>query len=328
MHNCEFPESAKLVAIAKSKNACSPEVHCAICGKSIPSADQYHFVPIVPFAQGGEPTEDNCQVICESCSLERSERPPDDELTKEEFDQAIADFIERNHTINHIDFVRIDSPLPSMTYVNKYYGDFKTMKRAFKSMDLPSTWDRDTIREALERYVAEHGNFSNLDLKLANRLPCLSAILRAFPEYKTLSELKSGLGLVKDADAYANAYVSEADITRAVENYFGDNERTVGSMKEFFETFPYSSATIRKRFGSRAAFIEKYNITVGRTRKIYSKQDVDDAVQKWVQEGKGIPRYVDLGKGVLPSGCAIMKFYEHWKDPFIQYQKMLDEGKA
>lgn len=347
MSNRDFSESAKLIAIAKSMRDYHREMRCAICHKIIPTVDQCVFDPIVPFERGGEPTEENCQVICADCSREKAKKGWDnfshdaapkpsvaspDEVTKEAFDQAVADYIARNHVIRVIDFMRINSPLPSFEYVTKYYGDFNTLKRVFENKDLPTTWNREKIKAALQKYAEEHGNFGIPDLTNNNKLPSLKFILQYYPEYKTLAEFKQaelGLGRVENLETYKNAYVTEEDIEKAVDEYFGGKERTVGSMKEFFETFPYSYSTIYKRFGSIAAFTEKCHITVGRKRKAsYTKQEIDDAVQKWIQEGKGIPFHRDLGRGVLPSVSAIQNHYKNWKDPFVYFQRLEDEKNA
>lgn len=108
-----------------------------------------------------------------------------------------------------------------------------------------------------------------------------------------------------------NDFISEAEIENAVKKFFGEKERVIISMKEFFETFPYSPATIYKRFGSLAAFCQKHNILVQQSKKAkYTKQEVDDAVAKWVKAGKEIPAAKELSKLGLPSMSVILKYYE------------------
>ena len=73
-------------------------------------------------------------------------------------------------------------------------------------------------------------------------------------------------------------------------------------------------------------FCRKYDITVRKSKKAkYSKQEVDDAIAKWVRSGKKIPPAKDLSKLGLPSVSVILKYYEDWKEPFILYQKLYDK---
>lgn len=100
----------------------------------------------------------------------------------------------------------------------------------------------------------------------------------------------------------------------------------VNSRKDFFELFPYSPSTINKRFGSFCDFCQKYNINVKHSKKAkYTKQEVDDAVAKWVKAGKEMPSAKELSRLGLPSISVILKYYENWKEPFIFYRKLYDK---
>ena len=108
--------------------------------------------------------------------------------------------------------------------------------------------------------------------------------------------------------------------------FFGEKERVVGSMKEFFKSFPYSPSTIHKRFGSFAVFCKKHNISVRQSKKAkYTKHEVDDAIAKWVKAGKEIPAAKELSRLGLPSMSVILKYYENWKEPFVLYRKLYDK---
>ena len=113
---------------------------------------------------------------------------------------------------------------------------------------------------------------------------------------------------------------------KAVNQYFGDNERVVDSMKQFLESFPYSASTIHKRFGSFSGFCQRFNITVKQSKKAkYTKQEVDNAVAEWIKSGKEMPAAKELSKLGLPSMSVILKYYEDWKEPFVLYRKLFDK---
>ena len=57
----------------------------------------------------------------------------------------------------------------------------------------------------------------------------------------------------------------------------------------------------------------------------YTKQEVDDAVSKWVKAGKEIPLAKDLSRCGLPSMSVILKYYEDWREPFVLYRKLYDK---
>ena len=419
MANRDFSDSVKLSTITENLRKNNGEIRCAICGVKLSSINECHFDHIVSFAKGGKSTLDNCQILCISCNLKKSDKEledflleekakqffagetgfvpvqessveslsesaerPQDSMSKEVFDQIILSFIARKGDIYKVDFSREYNHLPSIHYVKKYYGDLRTLKKAFGIEDLSANWDRDTIKAALETYVEQYGDILQKDLTKKNKLPSLPCILSYFPEYKSFTDIKKnmlGLAVRSNWDyqsvlqagkdyvekhgkitesslraennlptskvvynyfgslaAYQHAvgsqltqkndFISETEIENAVNQYFGDDERVVDSMKQFFESFPYSPSTIHKRFGSFPAFCQKYNIVVKQSKKAkYSKQEVDDAVAEWIKSGKEIPAAKELSKLGLPSMSVILKYYEDWKEPFVLYRKLYDK---
>ncbi len=421
MVNRDFSDSVKLNVITENLKKNNGDIRCSICGAKLSSIGECHFDHIFPFAKGGKSTADNCQILCVNCNLKKSNKELNDflleekakkflagenlkettqiensdtdilpentrespeDMTKEEFDRIIASFISRKGNIHKVDFGREYNHLPSIHYVRKYYGDLRTLKKAFDIEDLSSDWNRETIRTALEEFVEKNGDIFQKDLSKRNRLPSLPCVLRYFPEYKNFTDIKKnmlGLTVRKNWDMesviqagknYVNRYgkitesslraennlpttrivynyfgslaayqqavgapvsqknefISEKAIENAVNHFFGEKERVVVTMKQFFESFPYSPSTIHKRFGSFALFCQKYDITVKQSKKAkYSKQEVDDAIAKWVKAGKKIPPAKELSKLGLPSTSVILKYYEDWKEPFILYQKLYDK---
>lgn len=307
---------------------------------------------------------------------------PSDYMSKEAFDQNILSFIARKGDIHKVDFSREYNHLPSIHYVLKYYGNLHSLKKAFGVEDLSASWNRETIKTALEQYVAQNGGVLQKDLTKKNRLPSLPCILSYYPEYKGFTDIKKNMlnltvrpswnvqsviqagknyvekhGKITESSLRAennlptarivydyfgsltayqqavgsavskkNDFVSETEIENAVNRFFEGNERVVVSMKKFFESFPYSSSTIHKRFGSFAVFCQKHNIHVMQSKKAkYTKQEVDDAIAKWVKEGKEIPASKELRKYGLPSMSVILKYYEDWREPFVLYRKLYDK---
>lgn len=419
MANRDFSDSVKLSAITENLRKNNGEICCAICGTKISSINECHFDHIFPFAKGGKSTAENCQILCISCNLKKTDKilhdflleekakqffagevgttpvqdlsaeispenmdQPQDYMSKEAFDQAILSFITRKGDIHKVDFGREYNHLPSIHYVRKYYGDLRTLKKAFGVEDLSVNWSREAIKATLERYIEQNGDILQKDLTKKNKLPSLPCILGHYPEYKSFTDIKKNMlnltvrsswdvqsviragkdyvekhGKITESSLRAennlptarvvynyfgslatyqqavgsaisqkNDFISEEEIENAVNQFFGEKERVVVSMKEFFKSFPYSSSTIHKRFGSFATFCQKHNINVKHSKKAkYTKQEVDDAVAKWVKAGKEIPAAKELSRLGLPSMSVILKYYENWKEPFVLYRKLYDK---
>ena len=419
MSNRDFSDSVKLSTITENLRKNNGEIRCAICGAKLSSINECHFDHIFPFAKGGKSTAENCQILCSNCNLKKTDKELNDflldekamqflmgeaeimpvqensdnyrteeinnqqgKITKEIFDQAVLRFIKQHGDIHKVDFTREYNHLPSIHYVQKYYGDLNTLKKSFGIEDLSSNWNRDTIKTALEQYIAQHGDIIQKDLTKKNKLPSLPCILSNFPEYACFTDIKKDLlhlsvrvtwdfesviqagkeyvaqhGKITESclksknnlptarviytffDSLAayqqavgseistkNDYISETDIEQAVSQYFMEKERVVVSMSDFFKSFQYSPSTIHKRYGSFSSFCQKYNILVKNSKKAkYTKQEVDDAIAKWIKSGKDIPLAKDLSKLGLPSTSVILKYYESWKEPFILFQKLYDK---
>ena len=419
MANRDFSDSVKLSTITENLRKNNGEIRCAICGVKLSSIKECHFDHIIPFAKGGKSTVNNCQILCISCNLKKNDKElqdflleekakqffagevgfmpvqesntetlPEsteqlqDNMSKDVFDQIITSFIARKGDIHKVDFGREYNHLPSIHYVKKFYGDLRTLKKAFGVEDLSANWDRESIRAALEEYVDKYGDILQKDLTKNNGLPSLPCILSYFPEYKSFTDIKKNMlglavrstwdyqsvlqagidfvakhGKITESSLRAennlptarivynffgtlaayqqavgsqvtqkNDFISEAEIENAVNQYFEEDERLVDSMKQFFESFPYSPSTIHKRFGSFPVFCQKYHIVVKQSKKAkYTKQEVDDAVAEWIKSGKEMPAAKELSKLGLPSMSVILKYYEDWKEPFILYRKLYDK---
>ncbi|SDB56485.1 HNH endonuclease [Ruminococcaceae bacterium FB2012] len=419
MANRDFSDSVKLSVVTENLRKHNGSICCDACGIKLLSINDCHFDHIVPYAKGGKNTAENCQILCVKCNLKKTDKELNDFLleekarkflageiekdnkqetnnmqmqsskesasktmTKELFDQMISDFISRKGDIHKVDFGREYNHLPSIHYVKKYYGDLYSLKEAFGIEDLSANWNRETIKNALEQFIEQNGNIFQKDLTKKNNLPSLPCILRNYPEYGGLTDLKKNMfkltvrmnwdkdtaiqagkdyveqygnitesclnaknGLptariiynyfgtlaayqqaVGSAVSTKNVYISEKEIDDAVNLFFKDKKRIVESAKEFFKGFPYSPSTIHKRFGTFEAFCKKYSITVLNYKKAkYSKQEVDDAISKWIKDGKDIPTAKELSQLGLPSMSVILKYYENWKEPFVLYKRLFDK---
>lgn len=213
--------------------------------------------------------------------------------------------------------------LPSLPCILNYFPEYKgltELKKGFFHLNVRTSWSKERAIEAGKAYVAQHGILTESSLRAENNLPTSKAI---YGYFGSLAAYQEAIG---SEISGKNEYVSPDDIERAVNEYFGDGEKKVESMKTFFKTFPYSSSTIHKRFGSFTVFCERYGIIVEKTKKAkYSKQEVDDAIAKWIKSGKDIPHATELSKLGLPSMSVILKYYEDWKEPFVLYKKMYDK---
>ena len=177
------------------------------------------------------------------------------------------------------------------------------------------------VLEAGKAFVKKKGKLTEKDFKAENNLPTSKVVYKFFG---SINNYQKGI----DAPiTLVNRFITQEDIEAALNDYFMSNERIVKSRKVFFETFPYKSSTICKRYGSFEAFCAKTGIRLLNTKKAkYTKKEVDDAVHNWVFSGKDIPKFKDLTKNGLPSMSSIMKFYENWKEPFFIYKKIYDEA--
>lgn len=188
------------------------------------------------------------------------------------------------------------------------------------NLTVRSSWDMQSAIQAGKDYVKKHGKITEASLRAENNLPTARIVYNYFGSLALYQEA------VGSAVSQKNDFISETDIVNAVNRFFGEKERVVASMKEFFELFPYSASTIHKRFGSFSAFCQKNNIKVKQSKKAkYTKQEVDDAIAKWVKAGKEVPAAKELSRLGLPSMSVILKYYENWKEPFILYRKLYDK---
>ncbi len=409
MNDRAFPDSVQYAIVKANLEKNNGIIKCEMCGKQLCSITECHFDHIVPYAKGGKSVKENCQILCVSCNLSKSDKQLKEfamekkakaflrgetisedksveiqipivktsvKMTKEVFDAEIQRFINEKGDIHQIDFSREYNHLPGISYMVKYYGTLNNLKTAFGIADISSNWNRETIKEALVSFVQKNGKITQKDIRKENGLPSINCILNYYPEYKDFSDIKrhicgldvperwtresvieagkkyvskhNGKLTQKDcksenglpattviykyfgdivsfqkiigAKVSSNVYVSKEQIEKAVEEYFGEEERIVESRAVFLEGFPYGTEAIVSRYGSFNEFLDGFGIKVVKTKKFkYSKQEVDDAIAEYVKSGKPMPSHHDLSKCGLPTAAVIMRYYEHWQEPFEMY---------
>ncbi len=230
--------------------------------------------------------------------------------------ESLSSFVKKNGKITQKD-IRKENGLPSINCIlNHYpeYKDFSDIKKHLCYLDVPERWTKEKIIEAGKRFVAEHdGRLTQKDCRSENGLPATNAIYKHFGDITSFQKI---IG----AKTSRNIYISKEQIEDAVEEYFGGNEHIIESRQSFLELFPYGADAIAARYGSFNAFLERFKIKVLNTKKFkYSKQEVDDAVIAYVKSGKPMPTSHELTKIGLPSAGVIMRYYDHWKEPFEMY---------
>lgn len=241
---------------------------------------------------------------------------------RETIKTALDQYVEQHGDLLQKDLTK-ENNLPSIPCILNYYPEYRCftdIKQKMYGLHIRNKWDKETVIQAGKEYVQKHGKITESSLRSENNLPSTQIIYRYFG---SLTDYQEAVG---SEISQRNEFISERDIEIAINRYFGTEERKVESQKVFFSTFPYSPSTILKRFGSFSSFCNKYGIIVAKTKKAkYSRQEVDDAIAKWVKNNKGIPRSKELSRFGLPSMSVIMKYYENWKEPFIFYQKLYDK---
>lgn len=238
---------------------------------------------------------------------------------RESIAAALHAFVSTNGTITQKD-IKKENGLPSVNCILHYYPEYRNfseIKRGLCELDARGIWTKEEAIEAGKRFVAAHnGKLTQRDCKSANGLPPLSSVYRLFGD---LPAYQRTIG----STVSKNIYVSEQAVEKAVEEYFGGEERIVESRERFFATFPYGIDVIRGRYKSFDAFAERFHITVRKTKKAkYSKQEIDSMISDYVKTGKPIPHHHDLTKEGLPAANVIMRYYAHWREPFEIYRAL------
>ncbi len=313
----DFTDSIKLSIIKDNLRKNNGEICCAICGTKLSSIQECHFDHILPFAKGGKSTAENCQILCTSCNLKKTDKElhdfmleekakqffmgeseksaiqvisptqlsedtnkQTDEMTKDKFDQIISSFIDRKGDIHKVDFGREYNHLPSIHYVQKYYGDLHTLKRAFGIEDLSANWNRDTIKTALEMYIEQHGDILQKDLTKKNNLPSLPCILKHYPEYTSFTDIKKNLFHLS-----VQANWDFDSVIQAGKDYVKKHGKITESCLRAENNLP-TARIIYNYFGSLAAYQKAVGSDISTKNEYISEEDIENALNHLFGEQK------------------------------------------
>ena len=311
----DFSDAIKFAVIRDNLEKNNGKICCEICGTELKSINEGHFDHIEPFAKGGKSIKSNCQLLCSNCNLKKNDKQLSDflldekamnflngisiteteiqinnktpernvdyaekDLSKETFDSIIKSFIEKKGTINKVDFQREYNNLPSIKYVYKYYGDFSSLKRAF-NLDEPIIWNRETIKKALKDFIETNGDFFQKDLKASNRLPSYPSILKYYPEYNGLDELKEDLFELKVRNQWTRDKVIEAGKKFVTEH----GKITLKDMTS--ENGLPTPKVIYRYFGTMENFQILLGAEVSKKHELITMDEIDKSVEK-ILEGK------------------------------------------
>ena len=238
---------------------------------------------------------------------------------RENIKTALQEFVSKNGKITQKD-IRKENGLPSIHCILNHYPEYKNfteIKKGICNIDSHGIWTKEEAITAGKSFVESHnGKLTQRDCTPENNLPAVAVIYRLFGNMVTYQK---AIG----SSVSKNNYVSRSEVEEAVNIYFGDTDRIIESREKFFEKFPYGIEVIRGRYKSFDDFAKTFNIVVLKTKKAkYTKEEVDNAISEYVKTGKLIPRHHDLAKEGLPTSSTIMRYYEHWREPFEIYQAL------
>ncbi|MBQ9131658.1 MAG: HNH endonuclease [Clostridia bacterium] len=315
MSSREFSDTVKLEVIKANLEKYNGQICCEVCGINLSSINECHFDHIHPFAKGGKSIFENCQLLCSGCNLKKNDKElkdfvleekaksflnggalsdfeqpavdnvsdapnkQNDRMTKELFDKIIGAFIKRKGNISKVDFGREYNKLPSIHYVNLYYGGLNNLKMAFGIEDLSYCWNRNTIKDALVSFVAQHGNISQKDMIKANKLPSIPCVLNYYPEYKNFTDIKKGICNLNVPISWTKELAIEYG------KIFADQYGRITQKDLRAENKLPSSSVISSLFGSLANYQLAVDTVITEINEYISKEEITEAVDQYF-EGK------------------------------------------
>lgn len=310
MNDRFFTDSIQYQAVLKNLEQNNGQLKCAICGKVLTSKAECHFDHILAYSKGGKSTLDNCQILCNDCNLTKSDKDFRDFLleekakkfmagesisetskeqmenaafssktmSKEVFDSLVSNFINRKGDIKKVDFTREKNGLPSIIYVNKFYGSITNLKLHF-GLKVDRNWDRESIWRRLEEYSKVNPGFKQKDLIKANDLPSLPCVLTYFPEYKNFNDIKKALGLEPNYEVWTIEEVEKA----SKEFLQTHNKITLKDLKK--ENGLPTSKVIYRFYGTMENYQKQIGSVVSAPLAYISKEEiikiVDDIKNKY-----------------------------------------------
>lgn len=310
----DFSDSIKLVVIKENLEKNNGNILCEICGKKVSSISECHFDHIYPYAKGGKSTLSNCQILCNDCNLKKNDKYIEDYLldkqakdflfgknisnnnvdkefiltaenenfeikdkniTKEDFDRCIQDFIDRKGDIHKVDFAREYNHLPSIHYVRVFYGDLNTLKKSFGIIDKSLNWNRESIISALSEYVEKNGNIFQNDLIKKNGLPSLPCILSYYPEYKNFTDIKTNLLNLEGVKSW-----NKENIIEASKEFLKTHDSITQKDLKAVNNLP-TLKVITRNFGNMSNYQKEIGSKVFLKNEFISKEEIKEELEKY-----------------------------------------------
>ena len=307
----DFTDSIKFSVVRENLEKNNGRICCEVCRKELKSINEGHFDHIEAYAKGGKSIKSNCQILCSECNLKKNDKELVDfildekarkflegsnideydfnknneidilentkiefeKMTKDKFDLIISNFIDKKGTINKVDFNRVYNNLPSIKYVYKYYGDFQTLRQSFNLKE-PIVWNRETIKEAMENYIKINGDILEKDLKSYNGLPSYPCVIRHYPEYAGLNEMKKDMFNLKIRNNWTKDKVLEAG------KKFVEEHGKITQKDLVLENDLPTARVIYKYFNSMEKFQKLVGANVSKRPELITMEAIDKAVEK------------------------------------------------
>lgn len=305
-----FTDSIKFLIVKENLEKNNGRICCEICGKELKSINEGGFDHIEAYAKGGKSIKTNCQLLCSDCNLKKNDKELADflleekarkflegnsineivpniqkennnldntnihseKMTKEKFDLIVSSFISERGNITKVDFNRVYNNLPSIKYVYQYYGDFSSLKEKFNLKQI--TWNRETIKIALEDYVKIHGDIFQEDLKTCNGLPSYPCIIKYYPEYEGLNDIKNNLFNLKFRQQWTKEKVIE-EAKKFVQKTGKITLRDLTSKNNL-----PTSKVIYKYFGNMENFQKNVGSQISKKNEMITISYIDKCVEK------------------------------------------------
>ena len=307
MNDRFFSDNVQYQAVLSNLEKNNGQLKCASCGKVLVSKSECHFDHIFAYSKGGKSTLDNCQILCSTCNLSKSDKDLHDflleekakrfmsgenidrdicvatqhtvitngKMTKEKFDAIVGEFIKKKGNIKKVDFTRDKNGLPSVAYVTKYYGSMNELKMAF-GIKPDVVWNRDNIWERLVEYSKINPEFKQADLVKANDLPSLPCILSYYPEYKNFTDVKTALGLELNYELW-----SKEKVVNACKEYLKTHNKITQKDLRKENGLP-TTKVIYNFFGTMQNFQKEIGSEVSKRQEFISREELLAAAKEIV----------------------------------------------
>lgn len=354
----DFTDSIKFSVVRDNLEKHNGRICCETCGVELKNISDGHFDHIKPYAKGGKSTKENCQILCSNCNLRKNDKELNDfvldekarkflsggslesdetikelqsdfeknddskKMSKEKFDIIITNYISKKGTINRVDFKRHYNNLPSYNYVLKYYGDLETLKDSFglaKKVD----WNRETIKDALEKYIEMNGDIFEKDLKTSNGLPSYPCILKYYPEYSGLNDLKDDMFNLTTRIQWNKEKALEAG-----KRFVEENGKLTLKDLNLKNNLP-NSKVIYRYFGTIENYQKIIGSEVSKKNELITIEEIDNAVSNIIKNNNGVFNSTNDFFNVFPISRSVIhknfgdleSFYKKYEITIINKKK-------